>query len=405
LKILHVNTFDKGGGAEDFAFDFVQESGFDCSLCVKTRYSTSEKVFELQPSILDWFFSFLDKILFKLSIQKTFRQLFSLTEIANFTYQKLKKHAAYAEADIIHLHNIHGGFFDIAAFSKIAREKKIVWTLHDMWALTGGEAYTFGNENFKKGIGYTPFGDHYPLKSPALDLRQYYLNKKKKTYTKIARNAFLIPDAIWLQRQFEESYVFNPVIHVRTIYCGIDTKKYFNKNNRHWSVPRVLIINSKSAFKGSEIFKEVFSVVVSTYELHVIGGEIDFKTSASLVKQYDYFNDRESLGELFNNVDILIFPTKADICPLTILMAMSCGVCVISTYVGGIPELLDSGCGKLFDRSNSSELLNVLNESLHNLEGTRKMGINASEKAKNNYDSRLMYENYRKVYSDILKTE
>src|SRR5437868_2451712 len=118
MKILHVNTFDRGGGAEDFSFDFVHESGFDCTLMVKSKFS------------------------------------------------KLKRHRAYKEADIIHLHNIHGGFFDISAFAKIAREKKIVWTLHDMWFLTGGEAYTFGNENFKKGIGHTPFGEYYPLKSP-----------------------------------------------------------------------------------------------------------------------------------------------------------------------------------------------------------------------------------------------
>jgi glycosyltransferase involved in cell wall biosynthesis len=403
MKILHVNTFDRGGGAEDFAFDFVHESGFDCTLVVKTKYSASNKVFQLEPNLIDRLFSFMDKVLFKLAIQKTFRQLLSLTELANFTYQKLRKHTAYAEADIIHLHNIHGGFFDMAAFSKIAREKKIVWTLHDMWALTGGEAYTFGNENYKKGIGYTPYKEYYPLKSPLLDLRQYYLNQKKKIFRQIASDTFFISDAVWLQKQFEESYVYNNNIRLRTIYCGIDTKKYYNKKARNWTVPRILIINSQSVFKGSEIFKEVFSVLKGNYELHVIGDSVDYNSSASNVKHYSYFKERESLNILLNDVDILVFPTKADIFPLTILMAMSCGVCTISSQVGGIPELLDSSCGKLFDKGNSSKLIKILSESIQDIEETRQIGNNASERVKDKFDSTLMYELYRTVYNDILK--
>ena len=42
--------------------------------------------------------------------------------------------------DIINLHWIRGGYFPIEAIAKF--NKPVVWTLHDMWAFTGGCHYS-----------------------------------------------------------------------------------------------------------------------------------------------------------------------------------------------------------------------------------------------------------------------
>ena len=76
----------------------------------------------------------------------------------NFTYSKLKKIKEYQAAQIIHLHNIHGGYFDLNDLRKIAKEKIIVWTLHDMWAITGGESYIMDDENFNGKMDYSFLG-------------------------------------------------------------------------------------------------------------------------------------------------------------------------------------------------------------------------------------------------------
>ena len=97
----------------------------------------------------------------------------------HFTYKKLKDNPYYKECDIVHLHNIHGSYFDIESLLLIAKDKYIVWTLHDMWIMTGGEAYTFENNNYQTGIGTTPYIANYPLNNPVIDRRQHFLQKKK----------------------------------------------------------------------------------------------------------------------------------------------------------------------------------------------------------------------------------
>ena len=46
------------------------------------------------------------------------------------------------EADIINLHWINGGFLSLKSLEKLSElNKPVVWTLHDMWAFTGGCHY------------------------------------------------------------------------------------------------------------------------------------------------------------------------------------------------------------------------------------------------------------------------
>ena len=56
--------------------------------------------------------------------------------------------------DIIHLPWISAGFIRIETLAKI--NKPIVWTLHDMWAFTGGCHYDEECGKYNKNCGYCP---------------------------------------------------------------------------------------------------------------------------------------------------------------------------------------------------------------------------------------------------------
>ena len=43
----------------------------------------------------------------------------------------------FRQADIVHLHNLHGGYFNLWSLPLLSALKPTVWTLHDMQALTG----------------------------------------------------------------------------------------------------------------------------------------------------------------------------------------------------------------------------------------------------------------------------
>ncbi len=402
MKILHVNTYDSGGGAEQFSYDFVHFSGMDCRLLVKSRRTSSEKVIELPSSLLDQSLSLADKVLWKAGIKKTLRQIFSLGEEFNFTVRKLREMKAYREAGIIHLHNIHGGYFDLDALIDIAAEKPIVWSLHDMWALTGGEAFTFGDENYRKGIGTTPYDYAYPLYNPLIDRRQHYIEKKKKIYKSISRNIVFVPGSNWLRECLTASSVYDHSMNVKMIHECIDSSAFINKHGRRWETPRVLIINSDSPFKGSDILDFVFSRIKGDFDLHIIGPPLRTKPNSKKAVYHAYMNNKTDLCNLFNEIDFLFFSSRAENFPLTVLAAMSCGVCVIGSSVGGITEQLQDGNGILFNPDNPEEAINITKASLENLHEARKTGEKASVTVKTRYDVRTMYAAYENLYGEVI---
>lgn len=404
MKVLHINTNDSGGGAGDFAFDFVHNSGVDAHLLVKTKKINSRNITQFSRNFLDHSFSFGDKILWNTGIKKTVKQIFSLSEEYHFTFKKLRNLKEYINSDIVHLHNIHGEYFDLSALEKIANEKPIVWSLHDMWSMTGGEAFTFNNENYKLGIGNTPYNTFYPLLNPSIDRRQNYLEMKKKIYHKIADKLVFVPGCNWLGDCLRSSYVWNEKTKIKVIHEGIDSSVFFDLGQRNWIVPRILIINTDNPFKGAKLFDKIFAKFTGNFELHIIGNPLKPDFNALQPKLYNYISDKHQLANLFNSVDILIFPSEAENFALTTLSAMSCGVCVVANSVGGLTEQMQEGNGVLFNYANLNDLLSKLKKLIENISQARAIGKKASQTVKEKYDVKKMYNKYEILYSELINS-
>ena len=69
-----------------------------------------------------------------------------------FLGNNITKIDAYKESDIIHLHWINAGMLSIFQIGKI--QKPVVWTIRDMWPMTGGCHYAMGCRNFETHCGY-----------------------------------------------------------------------------------------------------------------------------------------------------------------------------------------------------------------------------------------------------------
>ncbi len=67
--------------------------------------------------------------------------------------------------DVVHLHNIHGYYIDYVKLFKLLKKynKKIVWTLHDMWPITGRCGYSFGCNKWKDSCGKCKNKKAYPI--------------------------------------------------------------------------------------------------------------------------------------------------------------------------------------------------------------------------------------------------
>ncbi len=400
ISILQINYADFGGGAEQLSVDLTQKTP-NSNLLVGHKFTTLPFVIELPKSKRIRFLNLADKIARKLKLVKTDikRQLFYGEEF-NYTMNNLQDLQKYRNAKIIHLHNIHGGYFDLKALPEIAKDKKIVWTLHDMWAITGGESHVFENENYKKGKGKTPYINMPPINNPSIDRRNHYIQKKRKILSEIKDQIHLVCPSEWLVTKVRNSFVAADLPHISVIHNGVDTSIFVNEDSRQWKKPRVLVFNfpDNNAIKGIDLFWNIYPEITNNIDLIIVGEKPE---GVKYFLQLDKINDRKGLNHLYNSVDCLVFPSLAENFPLTTLEAMASGLCVVCSDVCGIPEQVKPEFGKLFHSGNASHLLDKLKEVIADLENARRLGELASAHVKENFDLKIMVENYQKLYESI----
>ena len=84
--------------------------------------------------------------------------------------------------DVVHLHNIHGYYINTKIlFDYLIRSnKRVIWTLHDMWSFTGhsGTCDAKQCEKWKTGCNTCPAYRGYP---------ESFVDRSKENYQKIGR--------------------------------------------------------------------------------------------------------------------------------------------------------------------------------------------------------------------------
>ncbi len=112
--------------------------------------------------------------------------------------------------------------------------------------------------------------------------------------------------------------------------------------------------------------------------------------------------DGTQKADLLNNCDVYVLPSYFEALPISILEAMSYGKPVISTYVGGIPEIVKPGFnGWLFKPGDQEALNNILKEAMENKALLRQYGNNSLSISKN-YTPESVFQSLNDLYTQLL---
>ncbi|GAB6392001.1 MAG: glycosyltransferase family 4 [Treponematales bacterium] len=127
------------------------------------------------------------------------------------------KTSEYKNADIVHLHWVCGGLMKLKDLRKV--NKPIVWTLRDMWPMTGGCHYPMACEKYKTGCGACP-----QLGSARKgDLSRRVFERKR---TAISCGIHFVGISNWISEAARESALLGRA-DITTIFNCIDTDEFF----------------------------------------------------------------------------------------------------------------------------------------------------------------------------------
>lgn len=154
------------------------------------------------------------------------------------------------DPDIIHLHNLHGYYIDIAGLFRYLRTcgKRIFWTLHDSWNFTGHSPYcdTVPCTKWIDGCSHCPHRKNYPYS--LLDRSRQNWERKKALFTGIP-NLEIVTPSQWLADLVKQSMLGDYPLHV--IPNGIDTSLFHplpDDFRRHFGIgkKRLIAVDTES---------------------------------------------------------------------------------------------------------------------------------------------------------------
>jgi glycosyltransferase involved in cell wall biosynthesis len=138
----------------------------------------------------------------------------------------------------------------------------------------------------------------------------------------------------------------------------------------------IVFIGNLKASKGCNLLLEAFALLtkkISAVDLYYIGagdqsgtlqkkaGEYGLETSVHLLGSLPH----KSLPAWMNASDVLALPSMNEGVPNVILEAQACGIPVVATSVGGIPEIVSAEDGILVEYGDEQKLCDALIEALH----------------------------------------
>jgi sugar transferase (PEP-CTERM/EpsH1 system associated) len=240
------------------------------------------------------------------------------------------------------------------------------------------------------------------------------LNVKHKWLRRLASPfiQYFIPVSQDLQKWLID-FVGIPDKKVKLIRNGINTDK-FQTVKKPDECLRLAIIARLTPVKDHKNLIDAFSHLTHSLDaeqmprLRVIGSgplEQELKSyveNKGLNYCIKFLGERHDIVELLSEVDVFVLSSIAEGIPMTILEAMSCGIPVVATRVGGIPEVIeDRRNGRLVDKQNPEQLANALLEYIQQPHIVEVESISARERIVNHFSEIQMVEQYLACYDQL----
>lgn len=199
-----------------------------------------------------------------------------------------------------------------------------------------------------------------------------------------------------------------PALHIRTIPNGIDLAK-FPCQRPAPDGPAVVVARLSAEKDIASLLRAVTLAAkcLPDFRLEVAGDGpcraelLDLVHALAIGDRVRFLGQVDDVPALLARARLFVLPSRTEGISLTILEAMACGLPVITTRVGGNPEVvLDGATGILVPASDPASLARAIVELWRNPNEAARMGLAARRRAETHFDIRRMVSRYEALYLD-----
>lgn len=408
MNVLHLVAGNLSGGAARGAYWLHQglvAQGVDSKLMISglskefdsNILSLSATKFGFLKSMIRWQ---VDALILK-SYKNRTGHIFS-TGLVGFDFTKTE---AYTKADVIHLHWVNAGMVNIRHLSKI--NKPIVWTLRDMWPLTGGCHYSLDCEKYKIGCGTCP----QLASSNVKDLSHFVLKRKLKY---LPKRLTAVGISNWITGEAKKSLLFKDLTCL-TILNNIDTDD-FHKIDKViarqilgiTSEKQIVLCGStnlKDFYKGFQKYLDALQYLDPEKVLLCFFGRFD----KSLVieygfeyKSFGYLNDNISLNLVYAAADVFVAPSIQEAFGKTLAESQCSGTPVVCFDATGPKDIVDHKVtGYKAEPFSSKDLATGINWVLQHQQ-PESLAQAARNKVLREFDNQVVAGKYMALYEGVV---
>ena len=372
MRLLYLNTTYAGGGAEKVTrqiYHGMQARGHDVYeiVCYNRKGAVED------PRVM---------VLYRTPFQKVWQRL--QTHNRNnesitipYAIYKIRQFIKKYKIEIVHLNNPHDSFLGMKDIRTISRMCPTVWTLHDLWALTGHCAFPVGcEERWKTGCQKCECLNNYPRLRRDVSAALY---EKKKQYFTGNKIAFTVPSQ-WMMEQVKLSYLRDESCSV--IVNSLDTAQWypFEKEDlrQQYGITTSKIVLAFVAAdvsvpqKGMKLLDEVLKRLDPEKYVLLIAGkcgeELENLTKAYETIYFGYISDQRKMNEFYAMADVLVNPSTYETFGLVNIEAMASGTPVVAYDVCAMREIIGSDAGWCLAEKTAT----IMKEKLVDLEMNKK---------------------------------
>lgn len=311
------------------------------------------------------------------------------------------------QPDVISLHSINE-WTDAALRRTIACDltgiAPVVWTLHDMWALTG----------------YSDYPAEYldPVVPDEIAFKcvfdQTASQHEAQAIIACRERLIFVAPSQWIGQLADK--VFENNVRVKHIPHGVNLTEFrplLPQEARRWldlpdkdqPVIAAAATNLGARRKGMKIFVQAMGLLDRAVTVALFGGATETLEWPPHVRlaPLGFLSDTRLLRAAYSAADVFVLPSLAEMFGLVLIEAMACGTPCVGFKTGGIPEIIRHGkTGYLAVRGSSEDLASAIKRLLdQNTEERDAMRKSCRRVAEEKYDLQQEIRGYSELFAEL----